>query len=168
NSYGYFWGMVGGILAAMIVPAAIPQLTVIYTFPIILLLSIVGCIAGSLMTRPDDEEVLKNFYVKVRPWGFWSPIREKVQIERPELVPNRDASRDMFNVVVGIIWQTALTATGIYLVLEEWFYLSICVAVVLVTSTILKFNWYDRLRDYPEDHVPADDGRAASAKPALA
>ncbi|MEM6647883.1 MAG: sodium:solute symporter family protein, partial [Bacteroidota bacterium] len=71
NSYGYFWGMLSGILAAMIVPSLLPDLTALYSFPIILVISIIGCVAGSYMTPPDDEAVLKNFYLKVRPWGFW-------------------------------------------------------------------------------------------------
>jgi hypothetical protein len=60
----------------------------------------------------------------------------------------------MFNVAVGIIWQTALTATGICLVIEEWTYLLVCVAVTAVTSIVLKYNWYDKIEDYPKD-LPA-------------
>jgi len=160
NSYGYFWGMAAGIAAAGIVPTAMTLLfgegafgeaSPVYGFPIILALSLVGCIAGSLLTQPDDEEVLKKFYLKVRPWGFWKPIHEKVLHEHPDVVANKDLRRDMFNVAVGIIWQTALTATGIFLVIEEWTYLLVCVAVTAVTSVVLKYNWYDKMEDYPKD-----------------
>lgn len=149
NSYGYFWGMVAGILSAMIVPALTPDITPIYGFPVILALSLIGCIAGSLFTEADDMEVLKNFYLKVRPWGFWKPVYELVHAENAAVEPNRDFKRDMFNVAIGIIWQTALTATGIYLVIEEFTYMSICIAVVLVTSWILKISWYDAMKDNP-------------------
>ncbi len=151
NSYGYFWGMVSGILASMIVPLLTPDLTPIYAFPIILGVSFLSCIIGSLTTQPDDMEVLKNFYLKVRPWGFWKPVYEALVIDHPEIQPNRDFKRDMFNVGVGIIWQTALTATGIYLVLEEYLYLSIAVSITLVASIILKYNWYDKLENHPSD-----------------
>jgi hypothetical protein len=151
NAYGYFWGMVGGIFAAMVVPAVFSHVTPIYTFPIILAVSIVGCILGSLLAPPDDERVLKEFYYRTRPWGFWRPIHAKVLREHPELVANRDFKRDVFNVVVGIVWQTALTATGIYIVLQQWREVALCVGVILVTSAILKFTWYDRLEDHPAD-----------------
>ena len=59
--------------------------------------------------------------------------------------------RDMLNIVVGIVWQTALTATGIYLVLEQWTYLLLCVLLVAATTAFLKLNWYDRMQDYPDD-----------------
>jgi membrane protein implicated in regulation of membrane protease activity len=57
----------------------------------------------------------------------------------------------MFNVVVGIIWQTALTATGIFLVIEAWTYLLVSVAVTVVTSVVLKYNWYDKMENHPKD-----------------
>src|SRR5690606_28939573 len=104
----------------------------------------------SLLTPPDDEEVLKNFYLKVRPWGFWKPVYEKVAAEYPGLEANRDFGRDMFNVAVGIAWQTSITAAGIFLVIEEFTALLACVAVIAVTSVVLKRTWYDRLKDYPD------------------
>jgi Na+/proline symporter len=151
NAYGYFWGMLGGILAAMVVPAIFRTITPIYTFPVILAVSGVGCILGALLSPPDDEEVLKRFYYRTRPWGFWGPIREQVAREHPDLVANRHFRRDLFNVVVGIVWQTSLTATGIYLVLQDYSSIALCVGLVLATSLILKFTWYDRLQDYPPD-----------------
>lgn len=153
NSYGYFWGMLGGIIAAMVIPAIFSDVTPLYTFPYIFLISVIGCIWGTLATPPDDEEVLKNFYLKVRPWGFWGPIHEKVAAEYEGIERNKHFKRDMLNVVVGIIWQTALTATGIYLVIQEYTYFAICVAIVLVTMAFLKTNWYDNLEDYPDEHA---------------
>jgi solute:Na+ symporter, SSS family len=154
NSYGYFWGMVGGILAAMIIPAVFSDVTPIYTFPIILLVSVAGCIVGSLATDPDDEEVLKNFYLKTRPWGFWEPISRKVVQENPAVRPNRAFKRDMFNVAVGIAWQTSLVAAGIYLVLQDFVALTVCTGIIIVASVILKINWYDKMEDYPADLGP--------------
>lgn len=163
NSYGYFWGMAAGIVAALVVPAVFADMTVIYSFPIILAVSMIGCIAGSLLTPPDDDEVLKNFYLTVRPWGFWKPIRAQVLREQPGRVPNRDFRRDMFNIGVGIVWQTSMTAAGIYLVLEDFTALSICIGLVLATSLVLKRTWYDRLEDEPADRVPASEAGSGPA-----
>jgi solute:Na+ symporter, SSS family len=158
TSYGYFWGMAGGILASMVIPAIFSGVTPLYTFPIILAISVIGCIAGSLMTEPDDEEVLKNFYLKTRPWGFWGPIYQKVVREHPGVVPNRAFKRDMFNVAVGICWQTSLVAAGIYLVLQDWVALTTCTGIIIVASVILKFNWYDKMEDYPADLAGVREG----------
>jgi solute:Na+ symporter, SSS family len=166
NSYGYFWGMLAGIGVASgvwvlgyfeLIPPTIWGLpNEAITFPSIFAASLTGCIVGSLATPVDDIEVLKHFYVKTRPWGWWRPIHELAAAERPGLTPNRDFRRDMVNIVVGIAWQTALTAAGIYIVLQNWRAVGICAAVISVTSVFLKFNWYDKLQDYPEHaDVPA-------------
>ncbi len=161
NSYGYFWGMAAGMLAAGFVPQVTTLLAEnnvipsrpaeIFLFPAILLISLVGCILGTLLTPPDDLETLKNFYRRVRPWGFWKPIHDLVAQENPEILANRDFKRDAFNVVVGIVWQVALTAAGIYIVLQDYRSLAVTIAIILATSWILKRSWYDQLVDFPPD-----------------
>ena len=118
NGYGYFWGMMTGVLSAMFVPALARLLGIhvantLYLFPVIFGLSVAGCFLGTLLTPPEDEEVLKKFYRTVNPWGAWRPIREKVLREDPSFQPNQEFRRDMTNVLVGIVWQLCLTALPI-------------------------------------------------------
>jgi Na+/proline symporter len=147
NGYGYFWGMIAGIAAALVVPKAFPALSAIEGFPIILMVSIIASILGSLLTEPDDEKVLKDFYFRVRPWGFWKAIHNKVVIDHPEVVKNKNFKRDIFNIVIGIIWQTALVATPIYIVIKEETSLITGILVIIVSSLILKKTWLDKLED---------------------
>lgn len=157
NGWGYFWGMAGGIASAMGIATVVkaqPQIagfeTNLALFPVTLIISLIGCVAGSLLTAPDDPETLDNFYLKVRPWGWWRPVRQRLLEKHPDLIPNHDLGRDAFNVAVGIAWQTALTAAGIFLVLKDWTAFGWCVVVILATTTTLKLNWYDKLQDYPD------------------
>jgi Na+/proline symporter len=150
NGYGYFWGMMAGLLSAMFVPSLAALLNfhvanTLYLFPIILIISVVGCLLGTLLTKPEDDAVLKKFYSTVNPWGFWGPVREKVKMENPSFVPNPDFKKDCVNVAVGIVWQLCLTALPIYIVLREWSWAGGIAAVLAVTSVFLKFNWYDKL-----------------------
>lgn len=151
NSYGYFWGMMAGIVAAMVLPVLLPTYTALEAFPINLGLSALACVVGSLLTEPDDEEVLKEFYKKTRPWGFWKPIYNKLHAENPQVEPNKDFGRDMVNVVVGIVWQTAITASSIFLVIQDFRSMWISFVIVAVCTLILKYNWYDKMEDYPAD-----------------
>jgi SSS family solute:Na+ symporter len=155
NAYGYFWGMAAGILAAMVIPAIFSGVTPLYTFPIILAVSLVGCIIGALLSPADDMAVLERFYLRTRPWGFWRPVHDAVARKHPEVVANRHLKRDLFNIVVGIVWQTSLTATGIFLVLQDYSWLVTCIFLVILTSLILKHTWYDRIEDYPDDLAEA-------------
>jgi len=151
NGYGYFHGMLAGILSAMIIPAAYEGImghavgNSLYLFPIILVLSAAGCLLGTFLSRPEEEVILKNFYKNVRPWGFWGPIRDAVMKEDPSFQPNREFSRDVVNVIVGIVWQLTMVTMPIYIVLRQWSWAGGIAGLFVVTSAILKFNWYDKL-----------------------
>ena len=171
NGYGYFWGMVAGISSALTVPAAVARITpledfarahslnldVSVSFGVVFLLSLLGCFLGTLLTAPEDEEVLKDFYRSVRPWGFWGPILEKVRQEDPSFRPNKDFLRDMFNILVGMIWQVALVALPIYIVTWRLRNATITVLLIAVTSLVLKYAWYDHLKEL-EQHIDQHKG----------
>ena len=79
NGYGYFWGMLIGLIASTIKLLFFSSWIDIYFFPIIFICSILGCLFGSLLTPPDDMEKLKSFYKSVKPWGFWKPVYEEIK-----------------------------------------------------------------------------------------
>jgi hypothetical protein len=147
NASGYFWGMLAGIVPALILPGFFEGTVALYYFPILLLLSIGGCIAGTLLTPPTDTETLKRFYRTVRPWGWWKPIHELVVAEDPGFKANKRFGLDMFNVAIGIVGQLALTILPMYVVLWMKGPLAITVVVLLVIGFILKKTWYDKLED---------------------
>ena len=150
NGYGYFWGMMAGLLSALFMPE-LATLTgfhvanTLYLFPMILGCSVAGCLLGTFLTKPEDDAVLMKFYQTVNPWGAWGPIREKVMQADPAFRPNPEFAKDCTNVMAGIVWQLCLTALPIYLVLREWPWAGGIAAVLAVTSVFLKFNWYDKL-----------------------
>lgn len=147
NGYGYCAGMVAGIACSMIIPKLLPDLSAINGFPIILIISSAASIIFSLITKPESEQTLKEFYASVRPWGIWKPVREKVIAENPDFQLNRNFKRDCFNVGIGIVWQLMFTLIAVYLVIKDFKNMVISLIILIITSLILKFNWYNRLQD---------------------
>ena len=145
NAYGYFWGMISGVLSALVLPVLWPSLSALNSFPLILLVSTVACVVASILTKPDDEEVLKSFYRSVRPWGFWKPIRDKVAAEVPGFVANMHFRRDMVNVAVGITWQMCLFLVPVYLLAFDYQAMFLALALAIGATIVLKKNWYDKL-----------------------
>ena len=167
NGFGYFWGMVTGIGASLVLLVAqrsgLTTLSALNAFPLILAVSLIGCFVGTLTTKAEDEQVLKSFYRRVRPWGFWGPILEKVRREDPDFQRNRDFPRDMFNIVVGICWQTSLVTLPVFIVIRQFDRALIAATVIAVTSLILKFTWYDHLETRemaPRDAAAIEDSEA--------
>jgi Na+/proline symporter len=148
NGYGFFWGMAAGLVSALIFPYIFKDTLSLWYFPLILVISVTGCFAGTLLTRPVEDETLKSFYYHVKPWGFWKPVREKVQVEYPEFRPNKNFKRDMFNVFVGTIAQTALVAAPLYLVLRKGLPFAVTLGIIAVTFFILKKTWWNNLSEY--------------------
>jgi solute:Na+ symporter, SSS family len=168
NGYGYFWGMASGILSAMFVPALMEwhlghSINALYTFPIIFGVSAIGCLAGTLLTRPESDEILMSFYKTVNPWGAWGPIRAKVLRADPSFQPNQDFGKDTVNVLVGIVWQLCLTALPIYLVMRNWRWVGMILAVFAATTIFIKRNWYDRLEPEPVSTKMVNVPRAQNA-----
>jgi Na+/proline symporter len=145
NSNGFFWGMLGGILCALICPHVFKNTLPLYYFPLILVVSMIGAVGGSLATRPTDMEILKTFYRTVNPWGAWGPVREEVCKDDPSFLPNRDFAKDLLNVALGIVGQTAITAIPVFGILKMQQETLIATAIFLTSSIILWKTWYKNL-----------------------
>ncbi|WP_282087890.1 sodium:solute symporter family protein [Aquimarina algiphila] len=146
NSYGYFGGMLAGLIAASIVPGFFPETSDIYLFPIVLFISFVGCFLGVFIGKPDDMEVLKNFYKTTKPWGFWKPVYKELKKEDSTFKANNDFWKDTFNCVIGIVWQMTFVLIPIYLLIKEYYQLSIVVVLMIITTVILKQTWYNKIK----------------------
>jgi solute:Na+ symporter, SSS family len=151
NGNGFFWGMICGIVPAIAL-AVLKHFGVLtgldlYYWPLLFVLSLIGCIAGTYAAPPTDREVLKSFYKTVRPWGFWRPVHAQVVAEDPVFQPNRRFGLDMFNVVLGIIGQCCLTILPMYVVLWLKLPLLITVVILVVIVLILKKTWWNKLEN---------------------
>ncbi|MFT2008307.1 sodium:solute symporter family protein [Pontibacter sp. 13R65] len=144
NGNGFFWGMMAGIVPALVFPYIFDGLD-LYYFPLLLFISLVGSVVGTYMAPPTDMETLKKFYFSVRPWGFWEPVHKLVVAEHPDFRKNKNFALDSFNVVLGVVGQLCLTLLPIYLVLQMFTELAVVLGVLSVCGVILKRTWWDKL-----------------------
>ncbi|WP_448548088.1 sodium:solute symporter family protein [Thalassotalea fusca] len=147
NAYGYFWGMMSGLIASLALPLLFSEMQPLFAFPYLLAAGLFGSIAGTLLTPPEEDEVLMTFYRNVRPWGVWQPIHEKVVAQDPDFVSGNACARDLTNVAVGVVWQLCLVLLPIYLVVREYHAMAITFFVLAATSYFLKKSWYDKLEN---------------------
>ena len=155
NGIGYFAGMMTGTILAIMQSlfAASPFVPdqPLYAFPFILAASLLMTAVASLLTQPEQTETLVAFYRSVRPWGFWGPIREQVLRDDPSFRPNQAFARDMFNCFIGTVWQTAIIVLPIYVVIRHNLGIGLSLAIAIVTTVILKRNWFDKLEPATAD-----------------
>ena len=144
NGEGFFWGMVAGIIPALILPQVTDMLD-LYYFPILLATSIAGCLIGTYSAPPTEEKVLKSFYKNVKPWGFWKPVRTKIELDDASFEIESTFRIDVFNIIVGIVAQTILVMLPMYIVFRQTTPIYILVAVLIVCVVLLKKFWWNDL-----------------------
>lgn len=146
NAMGFFWGMMIGILAALIFPYILTGVP-LYSWPLLFVISFAGSVIGTYLNPPTEREVLKSFYKTVKPWGVWGPIAEEVIAEDSSFQPNKRFKLDMFNVVIGIVGQCCLTLFPMYFLLSMKVPLIIVIIILVLIGFILKRTWWDKLED---------------------
>lgn len=167
NGAGYFSGMIGGMVVALAMPVAFPGMSALASFPYILVVSVIASVVGSYATPPTSKEVLRDFYMSVRPWGYWGPIRDLATEKDPSFEHNPHFGRDLTNVLVGIAWQTALFVVPVSLLFFDYATLAGALAVVGVTTLILKRNWYDHLGDDETSDAARERARTRAEEAAV-
>ena len=153
NANGFFYGMLTGVVGALIFSRFFTGIEFLYYFPVLFALSIIGCLVGTYTAPPTDEAVLAKFYKTVRPWGFWKPVHEKVVAEDPSFQANKRFGLDMFNVALGIVAQLCLTILPMYIVLGMQLPLIVTLVLITIIVLILKKTWWNKLNDDEDDSI---------------
>jgi len=142
NGWGYALGTFGGILLSIVslFTDTVPDYVV---FPLIVTASLLLSVIGSLVTRPVDKKLLKEFYRSIRPFGLWKPVREDSGLEASERENKAEkASRSVLNVVLGMIAIASGYLFPMYLV-GHWYGRSLlCLGFSLTAVIALKYTWY--------------------------
>jgi SSS family solute:Na+ symporter len=152
NGWGYAAGTLIGLAAAVAVPFVPNELPLYVTFPAICALSLVGCLAGTWLTRPTDQGVLASFYRHVRPFGLWGPIRSASGLRREELAtPSEGMSLALVNVALGSVVILGVYLAPMYLVGHWHLSAAACLGAAIAAAVPLYFTWY---RNLPPPETP--------------
>lgn len=165
NGWGYFWGMLAGLIIATLQffidsnKEAFEQGTwlyelahipAIYLFPIIFGFSLLGCFLGTWLTPATNMKTLVSFYKNIRPWGWWHPVYMELRKEQADARKNHHFNKDMMNCVVGIIWQSSMILLPIFLLIRDYPKMWWSITVFAITTLILKFTWLDEVKKYQD------------------
>jgi len=120
------------------------DLTEIQMFFVTALVTFIGSIVIALMTAPTDEDTLREFYKKTRPFGFWGRVRDHLTDIDMEAV-HRENRRDIWSTVIAVPWMLFMGITPMLFVTKQWEYFGYASALLVVLSVFLYFNWYRHL-----------------------
>ena len=145
NGIGYVSGVAGGILAALIVQLFFASQPVYIVFIIVFAISSAATLIGNMFGSPTPEEDLKEFYTRIRPFGFWKPIKKLVNKEIVT-VAEKENRRDLLLLLPALLWQVGLYYMWTSLIFRQYLDCTICFIIVIITSVILYKYWYKNLK----------------------
>jgi Na+/proline symporter len=91
----------------------------------------------ALLTKPDPEERLIEFYRRARPMGWWGPIAAKAGIQPRSAL---DIPSGLAIAVLGAVMVAAGTIAFSSAYIADWSSVAVCVAICLVTGIIFKLT----------------------------
>jgi Na+/proline symporter len=115
------------------------------TLTVDIVASLIATMIIGFITRPTEMNVLVEFYSRVRPFGFWGPVRREA-VKRG-LVPQNDKmpAIDACNGLLTMVFQFGLALVPFYMFLRNWPQFWNWLAVIAGLGVILYFTWYKNL-----------------------
>ena len=144
NGYGFAIGTIGGMAAAIVQKAFFPDVPEYVAFSFASGASLILMIFGTLLTTATDEPVLKNFYKRTRPFGFWAQIKNSIPPSVLQEV-NRENRRDIIATFFAVPWQVVLFLTMMMIVMQRWDTFGWLLVILVVLSLGLYHFWYKHL-----------------------
>jgi len=167
NGWGFAGGMVAGMLCAISMKIFDFNLGSIFidlsgidfgdleafirgdigNFITVLLFGITGVLVGTLVTKPTDEEVTRNFFIKTKPFGFWGKYHKYLDEETLKKM-KKEHFYDIISLPFAVTWHFLMMLIPVQLVLGHlgtefaW-----SLSLFIISSTGLYFFWY---RNLPE------------------
>ncbi|HIE08996.1 MAG TPA: sodium:proline symporter, partial [Armatimonadetes bacterium] len=110
------WSEISAMAASFVVALTLGRLMPgdgMWPYRVLLTVGITTAIwlSVTFLTSPERREVLVNFYRKVRPGGFWGPVRE----EAPEVKPERMGGRVLLWLLAATLVYCAIFGVGAFI-----------------------------------------------------
>lgn len=159
NGYGFAAGTGFGMAAGFVFNGAM-TLPLYHSFPLTMLVSIIGCFIGTYVTPKVDDKILVNFYMQINPWGFWGDYAKKA--EEQGLITEKDGLKrtlehlnDLVSLCFAIPFQVSILIAGMCFVFHAWTTCAAASVMALFCSIGLYFFWFKNLKS--EEDCAMDD-----------
>lgn len=145
NGFGYAGGVFFGMVAAWMQRWLFPEFAEPWIrLPMILGISLLGCLVGTYLTRPTDNGVLRNFYRTTKPFGFWKRFRD--ELDEQTLREYRQEHRsDIISLFIAVPWQFMLYWTPMQLMFHQYVRFWVSLLILAILSVALYWFWYRNL-----------------------
>ncbi|MEN6385772.1 MAG: sodium:solute symporter [Phycisphaerales bacterium] len=153
NGVGFACGTVVGIIAAIlqryiavIIPQwkAVSEMSEAQQFGFILIIGTVASVIGTYLAPPVKREILENFYLKTRPFGWWGPFKSLLKPQDRKTL-KREHFFDITALPFAFIWQISILLLPLQLLIGNWFAFKVTLILLIISLVGLYYLWFKRL-----------------------
>ncbi|MCA9433168.1 MAG: hypothetical protein KC940_21800, partial [Candidatus Omnitrophica bacterium] len=149
----YWWRINGWsfcVSAAITLPIAFyikvfTDLRELQYFPILFGSSLVATLIASVWLPSTSKESLIEFYDKVRPFGFWNPVKKWIEESGGNPARPKQDRGDLPIALLGTFFFVVLYLLMMDLVIHNWGRASVLTALTLISGLGLYLFWWRRL-----------------------
>ncbi len=145
NGWGFTIGTLSGMSAAIVFKAlAVDGVTEYNMFAVSTLISLIGTILGTLLTKPTGEATLQHFYNKTRPFGTWGRFKSNLSSEESNAV-EKENRRDILSTILAVPWQVAFFLLMMSIMFKTWGNVFVLGGIFASLTIALYFTWFRHL-----------------------
>lgn len=144
NAWGFNAGLVFGALSAVLQRIFYPEIDIKIAYVTIFTATLMFSIITALLTKPTDSKVIENYYLKVRPFGFWGNLKGRLT-EQSRRDSSAEHKRDIIALPFSLVAHVALMLCSMQAILMLWHSFFITLAVFGICVIVLYFVWYRHL-----------------------
>ncbi len=144
NGGGFAAGTFVGLTAAVVQRAVYPAMDERLQFLFLGAIGLIASIAGTYLTKPEDDAVVDRFYRVTRPFGFWGPYKKRLA-EAERTAMETEHFRDVAASPFALLWQVCMFILPMQAVIGAWGAFFPTLALWLAGGAGLYLLWFRHL-----------------------
>lgn len=159
NGSGFAAGTFIGLAAAVVQRYYYPNLDERLQFLLLGAIGLIASIAGTYLTRPEDDAVVARFYRITRPFGVWGPFRKRLSAE-DQAALKIEHRNEIMTSPFALLWQVTMFILPMQAVIGAWKAFFPTLAVMMGCAVCMYLFWF---RNLPEENY-FEPGEEAGVK----
>ncbi len=145
SARAFVWSMACTALFIILQKLLFPSLSGTLSLGINTVASLLISISTGFIIPPTDRDILVSFYARVKPFGFWGPVRREAVSQGLMKKNDREPMWDGINGLIAPIFQFILALVPFYLFLRRWPQFWMVMLLLAGVMILLYFTWYKKL-----------------------
>ena len=145
SAKAFVWSMIGTATFIIGQKVFFHSFSGTYSLGINIIASLIITITIGWVCQPTDKQTLVKFYSKIKPFGFWNPIRKEAVAQKLIQPDDKEPMWDAINGLIAPAFQFVVALLPFYLFLRKWPQFWITTVAFVCLTILLYFTWYQHL-----------------------